>query len=125
MDFQHLDKKEDEKMPRELNLLQECEEKTILINGVEFPILLSDDDLFKIPHEYAKVYKETDFTNLDDIVKISEFMDSLFDRTLGAGALKKISGGKPVMFADKSKWYKIIYDEIFDIYGKALAARYE
>ena len=109
---------------KEVNLLRESGNDQIKINGHVFTILVSDDEVFDLYRELAEKVQGMTANELETVTDAVDYINGLFPRILGEGALEKISGGVPVGIADKTKWIHTILLSLVEVYTEALADKY-
>lgn len=97
----------------------------IEVNGFVFDLLKSDADIFEDAMRIAEQYKDIDVTNKDAVYAALKTMVGYVDTVLGDGAMKKISGGKPVSIAKAQECMIRIASAARDSYASAISEKYD
>ena len=99
------------------------------INGHIFDVRKSDADILSKCAEFQGKYAGLAALKENRIAAISEAVNEVaayIDEVLGAGAVQKISGGKPVSISCAINWLAAIFAEVLQHSGsKYISEKYE
>lgn len=110
---------------RELTL-KNHEAPKLKVNNHVFELQMSDHELMFMSSNLQKKYQAINKNTPDEeILAAVEDVAAGIDKILGAGAMAKISDGKPVSLVTAIQWLKLITQEAMECYADELAASYE
>lgn len=96
------------------------ETHTIDVNGHVFDVLISDVDILSIREEWKGITQRFDVSKPEGIIQLDAYVTSLFDRTIGKGALEVIAEGKPVSVGCKVQWFVQLFNTIDEMVAESL-----
>ena len=93
----------------------------VRFNGTEYPLKVNEADVFEHAVVLRERYKSVDASkDMTEITAAVRACAAEIDSLLGKGALKKMSGGKPVRMADVIEVTGMILDAVAAEYAKKL-----
>ena len=101
------------------------EDHYIDVNGERYKLLKSDKDIVSNAFELMDKAKSVDVNDKDALVKTYIDMSDYIDSILGAGAVDKIRGEKPIGFMDLKNAMGAIINAVYISYDTATALNYE
>lgn len=97
----------------------------IEVNGIVFDLLKSDGDIYmdalEINRKFSSMDTENEATVLDALKEVFGYVEQI----LGPGAMKKISGGRPVGLRDALNAMMCIAKEAAASYSDYIADEYD
>lgn len=97
----------------------------IEINGIVFELQKSDADVMKDAILLANKYRRTDLSTEDAVLEALGTICGYVDTILGEGAMKKISGGRPIGVNKALECMTLIAREAARSYSDTIAEDYE
>jgi len=107
------------------SLTIEFDQPQIEINGIVFDLLKSDAEIFEDAMRIVDQYRKIDTENKSSVLDAIHTMVGYVDTILGEGAMKKISGGKPVSIAKAQECMIRIARAAADSYEAAIRDNYD
>lgn len=106
------------------SLTIEFNQPQIEINGIVFDLLKSDADIFEDAMKIVEKYKALDVTDETAVLDAIRTMVGYVDTILGPGAMKQISGGRPVGIVKAQECMIIIARAAADSYETSIREKY-
>lgn len=97
----------------------------IEINGIVFDLLKSDGDIYMDALEINQKFSSLDTSKEEAVLDALKEVFGYIDQILGAGAMKQISGGRPVGLHDALNAMLLIAKEAAASYSDYVAEEYE
>ena len=110
---------------QEINLVQKFTITQIKINGHVFDVKVADHELYSLYRDLILKVRGMKNDDVSTIYDTADYINGLFSRILGEGALQIISGGMPVGIGVQAAWIQKIVTTLIKGYGDLLAAEYE
>lgn len=102
----------------------EVDNVELVINGIPFTLLKSDADIFDDSLRLADEFKKVDTKDPVAVLEALRKMTGYIEEVLGEGAVKKISGGRPVGYARLLEWIRLITGAAATSYADLITERY-
>lgn len=97
----------------------------IEVNGIVFDLHKSDGDIMQDAIILQEKYAALDTHDAKAVVELSREVSGYVDAILGKGAMKKISGGRPVSILKTLEVMTQIAAAAADSYSEHIAAEYD